>query len=72
MNPELPRQISKNNHISNSITFRPVGAELFHVNGRTDGHDEANSRLSQLCEKIKNNSTPASNNVPFQARICFW
>jgi len=23
-----------------------VGAELFHVDGRTDGHDEANSRCS--------------------------
>ena len=24
-------------------------AELFHVDGRTDTHDEANSRLSQFC-----------------------
>jgi len=23
----------------------PVGAELFHVDGRTDSHDEANSRF---------------------------
>ena len=28
----------------------PVGAELFHADGRTDGHDEANSLFSQLCE----------------------
>jgi hypothetical protein len=36
-----------------------VGAELFHADtrmegptdGRTVGHDEANSRLSQLCER---------------------
>jgi hypothetical protein len=28
----------------------PVGAELFHAGGRTDIHDEANSRLSQFCE----------------------
>ena len=34
---------------------RPVGAKLFHVGGRadglTDGHDEANSRVSQFCER---------------------
>jgi len=36
----------------------PVGAELFHVDGRTDRHDEANSRFSQFCESAKK-----SNNV---------
>ena len=28
----------------------PVGAEFFHVDGRTDGHDEAKSHSCQLCE----------------------
>jgi len=28
-----------------------VGADLFHADRRTDGHDEANSRISQFCEK---------------------
>jgi hypothetical protein len=28
----------------------PVTAEMFHVEGRTDRHDEANSRFSQFCE----------------------
>jgi hypothetical protein len=28
-----------------------VGAELFHVDGRTDGR-EANSRFSQFCERV--------------------
>ena len=32
------------------MTIRPVGAELFHADGRTDGHDEANCRFSQFCE----------------------
>jgi len=32
--------------------IHPVGAELFHVDRRTDGHDEANSRFSQFCERI--------------------
>jgi hypothetical protein len=28
-----------------------MGAELFHADGRTDKHDEANIRFSQLCER---------------------
>jgi hypothetical protein len=35
----------------NYMKIRPVGAELFHAEGRTDGHDEANSRFSQFCER---------------------
>jgi len=31
----------------------PVGAELFHVDRRTDGHDEANRRFSQFCERAQ-------------------
>jgi len=38
-----------NTQISNFTKIRPVGAELFHTGGRTDGHDEANSRFSQFC-----------------------
>ena len=33
---EFSRQILKNTHISSFIKIRPVGSELFHVNGRTD------------------------------------
>jgi len=29
--------------------IRSVGAELFHADGQTDRHDEANSRSSQFC-----------------------
>jgi hypothetical protein len=32
---------------------RPVGAELFHADGRIDRHDEAKSRFSQFCEAPK-------------------
>jgi hypothetical protein len=32
------------------MDIRPVEAELLHGDGRTDGHDEANSRFSQFCE----------------------
>jgi len=32
---------------------RPVGAELFHADGQTDRHDEANSGFSQCCERAQ-------------------
>jgi hypothetical protein len=33
------------------MKIRPVGAELFHADGRTDRHEDANSRFSQFCER---------------------
>jgi hypothetical protein len=43
----------KNNQLQNLVKIRPVGAELFHVGGRTDRrkdrHDEAKSRFSHFC-----------------------
>ena len=41
---------SKNTQISIFMQIRPVGAELFHADGRTGGHDEADSCFSQFCE----------------------
>jgi hypothetical protein len=38
-------------HISSFIKIRSVGAELFQADGRTDGHDKANSRFLQFCER---------------------
>jgi len=35
----------------------PVGAELLHADKRTDGHDEANSRFPQFCERAQNGET---------------
>jgi len=39
------------------MKVRPMGAELFHAGERTDGqtdrHVEANSRISQFCERSK-------------------
>jgi len=32
------------------MKIRPMVAELFHADGRTDGHDEANSRFSKFRE----------------------
>jgi hypothetical protein len=34
--------------MSSFLKIRPVGAELFHADGRTDEHEKANSRFSQL------------------------
>jgi len=33
--------------------IRPVGTELLREDGRTERHDEANSRLSQFCESAE-------------------
>jgi hypothetical protein len=41
----------KKTQILSFIKIRPVGAELFHADGQTDGHDEANGRFSQFCER---------------------
>jgi hypothetical protein len=37
--------------MQNFTKIRPLGAELFNAARRTDGHDEANCRFSQFCEK---------------------
>jgi len=42
-----------------NLKTRPVGDELFHLDGQTDGlsdgqkdrHDETNSRYSQFCQR---------------------
>jgi len=33
------------------MKIRPVGAKLCHADGRTDEHDEADSRFSQFCAR---------------------
>ena len=53
-------RFSKKTQIWSFIKIRPLGAELFYADGRTDGrtdremvgHDEANSRFSQFCERV--------------------
>jgi hypothetical protein len=51
---ELSQNISKNTQISNFINIRPLKAELFHVQVRTDIHDEANNRFSKFSKAPKN------------------
>jgi len=43
-------KIRKNIHPSNFIKILPVEAKLFPADGRTDAHDEPNSRFWQLRE----------------------
>jgi len=43
------------------ITIRPVGAELFHADRRSDRHDEANRRFSQFCERALKKSNCTQN-----------
>jgi len=51
MKPEFSRKFFLNIQIENFNKIRQVEAELFHAGGRTDRSDEANSRLSQFCER---------------------
>jgi hypothetical protein len=41
----------KTTQMSNVMELGSVGGELFHADGRTDGH-EADSRCSQFCENV--------------------
>jgi hypothetical protein len=40
-----------NTQIPNFMKICRVGAKLFHAGGRTDTHDEANSRFLEFCER---------------------
>jgi len=41
------------------MKIRPGGAELYHAVGRTDGHDEADSRFSQILRtRLKTTAQP--------------
>jgi len=56
-------RFSKNTATSDFMKIRPVGAEMFHSDGRTDGgqknrrtdrHDEANGCFLQFCGRAWN------------------
>jgi hypothetical protein len=49
MEREFSRQIFENSPNIKLMKIRPVGAELFHADGQTDRHDEANIHFSQFC-----------------------
>jgi len=39
--------------MSNFIKIPPLGAEFFYADGRTDGHDEANSLFRNFANALK-------------------
>jgi hypothetical protein len=54
---KLNSNFSKNTQTSNFMKIRPVGAELFHAVGCTDGQtdrrDEANSHFRSIAKALK-------------------
>jgi hypothetical protein len=42
----------KNSQIKNCTKIRFVGAEIFHVDGRTDRHEDAKGRFSKFCDRV--------------------
>jgi len=52
---------SKSTQIPNFMKMRPVGAELLHVDGQTDRHDEAKSRFPHFCRKSGQTSVFSDN-----------
>jgi hypothetical protein len=71
MKLEFSRHVFEKNQIQNFITIHPLGVELFHAGGRTDGqtdrktderpgeHNEAHSHFSQfLRQRLKGHSAP--------------
>jgi len=46
-----------------------VSAELFHADGRTDGHNEANSRFSQFCERAEKRTQCLTNPYEFYTDV---
>jgi hypothetical protein len=57
------------------MTIRPVGAELFHEDGRKDKHDEANSHFSQILRtrlKITPNSVTRTGTDVKEVYATYW
>lgn len=56
--------MSKNAQISTFIKMLLLVAELFHADGRTGGHDEANTRLFRNFAKA-----PENDYSPYDTRV---
>ena len=44
----------KNTQISHSIKIRPAGAEMYHGEGRTDGHTHTHTDMKKLIVALRN------------------
>jgi hypothetical protein len=58
---EFSRQIFKYTQISNFMKIRPVGAELFHADGRTNRGTEGQTDLTNLMVSFRNFSYAPEN-----------
>jgi len=56
MKLRFPQRIFRKNPplVLNVVKIRPVGAEFLHAVGRIDRQNEADSRVSQICERAQN------------------
>ena len=59
----FPYRVSNSRQILNFNRIRSVAAELFHTDGQTDRHDEANSRYSEFCERSYKRLFPCTNST---------
>ena len=63
-------KFSKNPPTSNFRIIRPLEAEFFHADGRTDRHDEANSRFRNFANAPKN--TPRNMHNYYGFIVLIW
>jgi hypothetical protein len=50
------------------MKIRSVRAYLFHADGQTDKHDEANSHISEFCERDKENKNERKSHPHFLSK----
>jgi len=53
----------------NFMKIRPVKAQLFPDDGEKGSHDEANSRLSQYCERVYSRTATPCSTVPWPTQV---
>jgi hypothetical protein len=65
----LDRFSKTNTQVSNLMTIRPVGAELFYADRRTYIHDDANKRLCSFAKAPTNQYNPRQG--PHYCTLCW-
>ena len=65
-------RFSKSPQISSFIRIRPVWAELFHEDGQTDGHDEAESHFTVLRTHLKVSNVKLWRKIYLYMYVCMY